>query len=228
MLLVAALLLLLARPSQANPDWLECSRAITAGSTIMGHTVQESTSASLRLTRGSNPIDCGGTLSAGETAGFELSGHSGQYLIEAVASAGTGAWGIGSMDAMQAAPSCSGQRDVNKVSAAYTVPLSGAVTVRAVWATAAAGPVHVSPDCMYTISSVHPAATCAQSTHGCCADGATAKDDAVGTNCITYLPAACSDGSVSEPCHERKWSGSCSSFANHLQVCRPGLFGLSK
>lgn len=194
--LLLGTLLLLARPSQATPDLLECSRDIAAGANIMGQVVQESASASLRLTAtDGTPINCGEMLSPGEAQlGFDLSGESGEYLIEAVASAGTGAWGMGSQEESGDAPSCSGQRDVNRVSATYTVPASGTVTLRAVWASSNAGPVYVSPDCVYVVSNSTPPAACALSTYGCCADGTTAKSDASGTNCLTSLPVACADG----------------------------------
>jgi len=114
----------------------------------MGHSVQESPTTSLQLVKDGSVLACDSSLSAGDSGlTFSLAGQSGQYLIEATASAGKNViWGIAGGD-------CTGERDVNSVDKTYTVPTSGTVTLRVVWATGSAGPVYVSPDCSYTVAT---------------------------------------------------------------------------
>lgn len=137
---------LLARNVQAYPSFLACSRSIDAGSTIMGSQVQLSSVASLKLASTAGmPYDCGGRLPPGETGlTFHLSGQSGQYLVEATASAGTGSgWGI-------IGGTCSMTRDTT-VSKTYTVPAHGTVTLRVVWSNGYGQPVYVTPECTYSV-----------------------------------------------------------------------------
>jgi len=93
---------------------------------IMGEPVQEVASASVTLTRGGAPIACGEMLGADENnLGFAWDGipKDAQYVLEAVASEGSGTWGISS-------GKCSGQRIDNNSSQAYTAPPDGSVFVR--------------------------------------------------------------------------------------------------
>ena len=142
------LLALLAVGVDAYPSSLSCSSSITSG-TIMGQTVQRLSSTQVQLAKEGTTIACGGTLTPGDT-GLTLvkasSGVGSQYVIEAVASAGTGAWGIIS-------GACSMQRLVNSVSNTYTVPQSGNVTLRIAHA-AGYGTVSTSADCTYAVEEV--------------------------------------------------------------------------
>jgi hypothetical protein len=138
--------LVLARPVHGYPGNLACGRSITAGqgNNIMGAAVVESGSVSIKLQKGGTPIACGSSLTPGDTGlTFEVSGQGSQYVVEAIASAGMGSWGIQGGD-------CLNRRQINTVSNTYTVPGSGTVTVRVAGATAK-GPVAVSPDCVYTV-----------------------------------------------------------------------------
>ena len=117
----------------AYPGMLSSSRSITAGSTIMGHTVQQSSSGSARL----GSVACGGSLTAGATMTMSLSGYSGQYIMEAT-----------------------GKRCSANSMCTYTVPSSGSVTVRGVWATGSSSGVYVSPDCTYTVQAAVSCNTC--------------------------------------------------------------------
>jgi hypothetical protein len=183
LLVGAALVLLAPAPGvQANPGLLACDRNITAGGAnqIMGVAVQESTAGSVRLRRGGVPIECGETLIAGDAdLDFDLTGlaDTDEFLIEAVASVGTGAWG---MQNAGSAASCAGERVVDSVSVIYAVPTSGTVTLRVVWANDHGGPVYVSPDCEYAVSS----APCGL--------------DFAGPNC-----SACAQDQYSVDCNER-------------------------
>ena len=132
-----------------------CSRSIASG-TIMGQSIQESAVASIRLVKGGSAIACGGTLTPGDTGlTFSLSGQSGQYVIEASASAGTSSsWGIIN-------GGCSMKRDTS-TSKTFTVPNDGTVTVRATWATGYGSAVYKTPDCTYTVQS---AASCSSNQY---------------------------------------------------------------
>ncbi len=138
--LLVATALLLARPVHGYPSSLGCQRSITAGNTIMNAAVAIG-SASIKLQKGGTPFACGSSLTAGDTGlTFTVSGQGLQYVVEAIASAGTGSWGI-------QGGKCSMQRQDNTDSNTYTVPASGTVTVRV----AAGNPVRVSPDCTYQV-----------------------------------------------------------------------------
>jgi hypothetical protein len=137
--------LLPARPVHGSPGILGCGRSITAGDTIMGSPV-EIGSASIKLQKGGTPIACGSSLTAGDTGlTFAVSGQGSQYVVQAIASAGTGSWGI-------QGGQCSMQRVDNTASNTYTVPASGTVTVRVAGASSY-GPVRVSQDCKYTVTT---------------------------------------------------------------------------
>jgi hypothetical protein len=122
----------------------------------MGQSIQESASTSLRLVKDGSAIACGGTLTAGDAGlTFSLAGQSGQYVIEADASAGTsGSWGIIN-------GGCGMKRDTS-TSKTFTVPNDGTVTVRATWATGYGSAVYKSPDCTYTVQS---AASCSSNQY---------------------------------------------------------------
>jgi hypothetical protein len=140
--------LVLARPVHGWPGRLDCGRSITAGqgNTIMGAEVVESGSVSIKLQKGGTPIACGSSLTAGDTGlTFAVSGQGSQYVVQAIASAGTGSWGI-------QGGKCSMQRQDNAASNTYTVPASGTVTVRVAGASGY-GPVSVSPNCEYTVTA---------------------------------------------------------------------------
>lgn len=134
-----------------------CSKSTTAGASIMGKTVEESSSMSLQLQSAGAAVACGGTITADAGMTFSLSGHSGKkkFLIEAVASAGTGNWGITGGE-------CDKQRTNDAfiyASKIYTVPKSGSVTVRATWATGYGSAVMVTPDCTYTVQATSASET---------------------------------------------------------------------
>jgi len=145
--LPAAVVAVLVVVVDASPGSLSCVRSITSG-TIMGEAVNRLTSTQVQLAKDGNTIACGGTLTAGDT-GLTLvkasSGVGSQYKIEAIASAGTGAWGIISGD-------CSMQRLDNTVDNTYTVPPSGTVTLRIAHANSN-GAVSTSADCTYTVQA---------------------------------------------------------------------------
>ena len=122
-----------------------CSKSSTAGVSIMGQMVQESAEGSLKLESAGAAVECGGTIAANASMAFSLSGHSGLYLIEAVASAGAGDWGITGGE-------CSKQR-TDDASKTYKVPENGSVTVRATWALGYGSPVKVTPDCTYAVQA---------------------------------------------------------------------------
>ena len=111
--------------------------------------MQRLSSTQIQLAKNGNTIACGGTLTPGDT-GLTLvkasSGVGSQYIIEAVASAGTGAWGIIS-------GTCQMQRLVFSRSSTYTVPPSGTVTLRIAHATSSSSAVSTSADCTYTVAS---------------------------------------------------------------------------
>ena len=117
----------------------------------MGKMVEESSSGSLQLRSAGAAVACGGTITADASMTFGLSGHSGQFVIEAIASAGTGNWGITGGE-------CDKQR-TDDASKSYTVPKSGSVTVRATWATGYGSAVMVTPDCTYTVQATSPSET---------------------------------------------------------------------
>ena len=126
-------LLAMSRTAHAWPSRLSASRGITAGNIIMGKTVQQSSAGSARL----GSVACGGSLTAGATMTMSLSGHSGQYIMEAT-----------------------GKRCSGNSMCTYTVPSSGSVTVRGAWATGSSGGVYVSPDCTYTVQAAVTCNTC--------------------------------------------------------------------
>merc|ERR1719331_2045841 len=117
----------------AYPGMLSSSRSITAVSTIMGQTAQQSSAGSARL----GSVACGGSLTAGATMTMSLSGHSGQYIMEAT-----------------------GKRCSGNSMCTYTVPSSGSVTVRGAWATGYSSGVYVTPDCTYTVQAAVTCTTC--------------------------------------------------------------------
>ena len=88
--------MLLARPVHGSPGNLACGRSITAGqgNKIMGAEVVEYGSVSIKLQKGGTPIACGSRLTPGDTGlTFAVSGQGSNYVVEAIASAGTGSWG---------------------------------------------------------------------------------------------------------------------------------------
>jgi hypothetical protein len=104
------------------------------------------------LSKDGTSIPCGGTLNAGDAnLKFVLSGNlkyvkeSFQFLIDTIATAPTGAWGIQSGE-------CKNLRVYDSGSNSYTVPPSGEVTIRASWSTGESNKINVSPDCRYTIT----------------------------------------------------------------------------
>ncbi len=146
--------LLLVRPVHGSPSNLVCGRSITAGqgNKIMGAEVVESSSVSIKLQKGGTPIACGSSLTAGDTGlTFAVSGQGLQYVVEAIASAGTGSWGI-------QGGKCEMQRQDTTTSITYTVPASGTVTVRVAGASSK-GQVSVSPKCEYTVTAASKSST---------------------------------------------------------------------
>ena len=103
---------------------------------------------SIMLSKDGASIACGGTLNADDTnLKFVMSGNPGdsEFLIDTVATAGTGSWGIQS-------GKCNNLRVYNSVSSSYTVPPSGMVTIRAAWSTGERIKISISPDCQYTVT----------------------------------------------------------------------------
>jgi hypothetical protein len=103
---------------------------------------------SIMLSKDGAPIACGGTLNAGDTnLKFIMSGNpsGSEFLIDTVATAGYGSWGIQS-------GKCNNLRVYNSGGNSYTVPPSGEVTIRASWSTGERNKINVSPDCRYTIT----------------------------------------------------------------------------
>ena len=143
--------------THADPGSVGCSQSLTSGS-MMGASIQRSASTQVQLAKSGSPIACGSTLTAGDS-GLELvKGTTGsRYIIEAVASAGTGSHGIIS-------GSCSKQRLVDGISNNYTVPPSGTVTLRIAHASGY-GTVTTSADCTYTVQAAQQAA-CEDCTAG--------------------------------------------------------------
>ena len=117
----------------AHPTNLQCSDTIIEGSDIMGQAVEESGTGSVALAAAGADVACGETITADEDLTFSFSGMSTvssgthQYMIEAVASDGTGSSGI-------IGGSCSRQRSANDASKTFTAPPSGTVTIRVAWA----------------------------------------------------------------------------------------------
>jgi len=167
-------LLLCAVVASAYPDRLGCSGSITSG-TIHRKAIVRSTSRTLAIAG----VACGGTITAGTTQTLSLSSNSGQFTIEAVASAGTStAWGLGG-------GTCSKQRKYNSVPS-YTVPPSGTVTLRVAWA-GSRSTISTSQDCTYTVAPAAP------SCNACSANlYLSSTSPCTCTNCPTYStsPAA--------------------------------------
>ena len=95
--LLMATAMLLARPVHGSPGNLASGRIITAGqgNKIMGAEVMLFNSILINLKKGATSITCGSRLTPGDTGlTFEVSGQGLQYVVEAIASAGTGSWGI--------------------------------------------------------------------------------------------------------------------------------------
>ena len=155
-LLVAATALMLAHVVHGYPGNLKCDRAITKSSKIMGAFVVESTSESVKLhDHNANPMknfECGSSVACDAKLVFELSSgpttSPAQYVIEAVATAGTNSlWGI-------KGGKCGGARvdyPAEPMDTTYTVPASGSVTVRVAWAKAY-GQVSVTSDCTCAVT----------------------------------------------------------------------------
>ena len=128
--------------ASAHPRDLRCSSPMTSG-TIHRRAVQQSTSRTIQFAKAGSAISCGGTITAGDSLTLTLSNTQQEYLIEAVASAGTGAWGLSS-------GLCSNQRRQQTTAGTYTVPASGTVTLRVSWATSESQ-VYYTPDCTYSV-----------------------------------------------------------------------------
>jgi len=228
--LPAAVVAVLVVAVDAYPGELSCERSITSG-TIMGAAVNRlDSTVQVQLAKDGNTIACGGTLMAGDE-GLTLvkasSGVGSQYIIEAIASAGTdgtGAWGIIDGD-------CSDQRLDNKVDNTYTVPPSGTVTLRIAHADGY-GAVSTSADCTYTVQALPPTSPiCADPTQF---DGTLQRE----YRCykIGVPPADCPAGCTSYPSYEDPESYSCNcqyhpepserpeDFAS-CDALLPGVFG---
>ena len=63
---VLVVMALIASPVTASPSNLGCSRSITSGS-IMGANIQVLSATQIKLAKDGVPIECGGTLEAGDT-----------------------------------------------------------------------------------------------------------------------------------------------------------------
>ena len=103
---------------------------------------------SIMLSKDGVSIACGGTFNVGDTnLKFVMSGNPGgsEFLIDTVASAGSGSWGIQS-------GKCSNLRVYNSGDNSYAVPPSGDVTIRAAWSTGERIKISISPDCKYTVT----------------------------------------------------------------------------
>ncbi len=126
------------------------------------------------LSKDGAPIACGGTLNAGDTnLKFAMSGNpsNSQFLIDTVATAGTGSWGIQSGE-------CKNLRVYNAGANSYTVPPSGEVTIRAAWSTGQSNKVNISPDCKYTVTGTGGPAAAPTTTGGPAAASTTVKNTA--------------------------------------------------
>jgi len=164
------LIALVAQPSHAAPGYLMCNRGITVGSPdIMGKAIVEGTNGVAKLVKAGTTIACGGEITSGDSLTFDVSGFSGQYLLEATP--GTIADGT-----------CSGTRIADNKDKTFTVPPNGPVTVRVAWSAAGDG-VTVSSDCTYTVKALASTptptttptpATAATSPRGALAAGFTA------------------------------------------------------
>lgn len=116
----------------------------------MQHVLSDTTS--IMLSKDGASIACGGTLNAGDTnLKLVISGNPGdsEFLIDTVATAGTGSWGIQS-------GKCKNMRVYNSVGNSYTVPPSGKVTIRAAWSTGERIKISISPDCKCTVTGGPP------------------------------------------------------------------------
>jgi hypothetical protein len=162
--LVAATALLLAQVVHGDPEMLPCNRAMTKGETIMTVAVVESPSDSVKFhdhnTMPMKTLDCNSNVPCFAKLAFELSTgpSTAEYIIEAVATAGTSSsWGIkgGICEGATRVVSTPGGDPMDMT---YTVPASGSVTVRVAWAKAN-GQVSVTPDCTCAV-------TCSTTTAG--------------------------------------------------------------
>ena len=133
--------------ASAHPIDLGCGSPMNSGR-IHGRAVQQSTSRTIQFAKAGSAISCGGTIIAGDSLTLTLSNTQQEYLIEAVASVGTGAWGLSS-------GLCSNQRRQQTTAGAYTVPASGTVTLRVSWAPTEST-VYYTPDCTYTVIASAP------------------------------------------------------------------------
>ena len=182
----AALAALFIVGTHAYPSRVGCSTPLTSG-TMMGSSIQRSLSTQVQLAKGGSTIACGGTLTAGDTGLTLVKGTTGsQYIIEAVASAGTGSHGIIS-------GACSMQRLVNSASNTYTVPPSGTVTLRIAHASGQST-VTTSADCTYTVASTPSCADCSAGTYlsstapctcsGCPSDSTSPAGSTLSSDCL--------------------------------------------
>jgi hypothetical protein len=155
--LVAATALLLAQVVHGDPEMLPCNRAMTKGETIMKVAVVESPSDSVKFhdhnTMPMKTLDCNSNVPCFAKLAFELSTgpSTAEYVIEAVATAGTSSsWGIegGICEGATRVVSTPGGDPMDMT---YTVPASGSVTVRVAWAKAN-GQVSVTPDCTCAVT----------------------------------------------------------------------------
>jgi len=144
---------LMTQLAQANPSSLACSRGFTVGSqNIMGSTIVEGGSTTVKLAKAGTVIACGGEITAGDSLAFEVSGASGQYLIEATAGTIAG-------------NTCSGKRTSDKTMA-FIVPDTGVVIVRVGWSTGRSVAVKVSQDCEYRVKAAAGGSTSTTSSGG--------------------------------------------------------------
>jgi hypothetical protein len=130
------------------------------------------------LSKDGTSIPCGGTLNAGDAnLKFVLSGNlkyvkdSFHFLIDTIATAPTGAWGIQSGE-------CKNLRVYDSGSNSYTVPPSGEVTIRASWSTGERNKINVSPDCKYTVTGTGGPAAAPTTTGAPAAAPTTVKNTA--------------------------------------------------
>ena len=152
----------------------KCARSLDVGATIMGSAVAASTAKLITV----SGLTAGGTYTAGATATVSLSG-GGTGVLEVVgATFSTGTRG------------CTDLRTTDTTGADITLPASGAVTVRAVWA-AAYGTVSAATEFTLT-GAIDPCAsvTCTASdachvAGTCSADGTCSAETnaADGTSC---------------------------------------------
>ena len=168
--------------------YLECTRSLTAGTTIMGQSAVSSTARTVYFEKDGEPVSCGSTYSAGEALTAKISSTSGNYIFEL-----TG----GCFDNGDCTDSV---RVVNGDGATLIAPSSGALSLKAGFASSY-GQVKITDTCSLTLTS-SPAASPTSSPTSNPAASPTSSLTASPTSSPTSSPT----WSISAGC-ARDWSG---------------------